>query len=88
MSQDLDADVLKFNTRIADLTSKIAIERKCCDGAAYMLQKLRDANAIEQCEQNVQQAQFRLSLLLAEMLKVFQVYSDAKAAVFGDWTSY
>jgi hypothetical protein len=59
-----------MDSKIQKLYSQLEIETKCRDGALYMLQKLSDKNAKQQCEQNLQDSEDRLDLLRREMQKV------------------
>ncbi|KAJ3059654.1 hypothetical protein HK102_009887 [Quaeritorhiza haematococci] len=58
------------DAKIAELQTKIAIERKVREGAAAMLKKLTDKNAREQCETNVQEADRRIEFLEEQMRKL------------------
>ncbi|KAI8912703.1 protein kinase C1 [Gorgonomyces haynaldii] len=52
--------------RIAELRGKIDIERKFKEGAQYMLPKLTEKNARQQCEQNLQVKRFNATGIAIE----------------------
>ncbi|RKO88225.1 hypothetical protein BDK51DRAFT_24558, partial [Blyttiomyces helicus] len=56
--------------KIADLLTKVAIERKVRDGALAMLEKLTDENARQQCEMNVVESDRRIDFLEGELRKL------------------
>ncbi|KAJ3079706.1 Serine/threonine kinase, partial [Quaeritorhiza haematococci] len=56
--------------KIADLQTKIAIERKVKEGASTMLRNLKDKNAREQCEVNIMESQRRLDFMEGELRKL------------------
>ncbi|RKO91314.1 hypothetical protein BDK51DRAFT_31045, partial [Blyttiomyces helicus] len=59
-----------LSSKISDLLNKIDIESKCKKGAEAMLAKLRDPDALQQCQMNLADSTRRLDFLLSEMHKL------------------
>ncbi|KAJ3268592.1 Serine/threonine kinase [Terramyces sp. JEL0728] len=61
---------MDFEHKIADLKSKIEVEKKCKQGAEYMLTRLKEQEAIDSCEHNVTETTRRLNFLQLEMYEL------------------
>jgi hypothetical protein len=77
-----------FDSKINEVQLKIDVEKKCMDGAQLMLKKLFDKNALQQCEQNLMEAEQRLTLLYQEMQKIqLQRFAETGIAVEQEYHS-
>ncbi|KAJ3253607.1 Serine/threonine kinase [Boothiomyces macroporosus] len=68
---------MDFEHRIADLKSKIEVEKKCKQGAEYMLSRLKEQEAIDSCEHNITETTRRLNFLQSEMYELQKMRLEA-----------